>query len=535
MSHTRTRLHGLFLLSVVLAASCDSGVPSAGIDGTGSAKGRAIISLGRVLGTGAIQVNGVLYDTRSAKITIDGSSGSQTDLNEGDIVLVQGTLDSGDLSAEAQQVNTDHVLQGTVESIDTAGGSLVALGQTVQINDDTAFGASLAGGLPGLSNGDQIKVSGFRNLRGVIEATRIDRQAAGVSVLKTTGAITSVAPDGSHLSINGLVVDYSDVQGLTANVRSGFVRGAFVEVHGSVPAAGGPLVADGIELKVNRLAADRIAHIQGYFTTPDSATSGNFAVDGLAVSTTSTTTFTGAVTDSVPITVKGAADAGGVVVASSITAPLSLPITPTFTLRGRVFNATTGPIAGASVFVWVQTATFGYSSGLSGGSIKSGLDGGFSYQAPVGATLLVQANAPGYVQPCAVWLDANNAGTSHDVELVATSTLDSFNPPLPNSAAGATSVSGTAYETTPAGRQPIAGAMVWLVDNSIGDLVYAETFTDRNGHYFACNLPHPASLPPSALLSGAALVLRATGFQDADIYAIDTSQSIVLDVEMKRN
>ena len=182
-------------------------------------------------------------------------------------------------------------------------------------------------------------------------------------------------------------------------------------------------------------------------------------------------------------------DTVGSVVASNVQTGFVIPSGPTSGSQGRVFDALNGPVAGADVFIWVQTPTVGYSYTLAGGGIKSMSDGNFvAASLGAGPLLLVNALKPGYVQPCAVFVDSSKGVVSLDVELVAESTLDSFNPPLPLSAVGAISLSGTIYETTAAGRQPISGARLWFGDG-IG-FTYASTLSDRNGHYFACNLPN---------------------------------------------
>ena len=248
MNLARSSLHGVLFLAALLVASCNVDVGNVGIDGTGVAGGRDIISVGSVRKLGSIEVNGLSYDTNGATVTIDEGVGAAADLNVGDVVIVEGRLNTGEGKAVAQRITVDHVLQGRVEAIDVANRSLVALGQTIRLAADTSFSTSLANGLSALSVGDAINVSGFRKLRGAIEARRIDRQA-GAAVLKTTGAVTDVAADGRHFSINGLVVDYGAAQMLPANARDMLGRGVFVAVKGSAPVAGGPLVATSVQVK----------------------------------------------------------------------------------------------------------------------------------------------------------------------------------------------------------------------------------------------------------------------------------------------
>jgi len=531
MSHTRSRPHALFLMVAILVlGACDSGLVSTGIDGTGMARGREIVSVGRVRSLGSIEVNGVRFDTTGATFTIDGSSGGQADLEVGDVVLVEGTLNSGEITAVAQRVVADHVLQGAIDAIDAANGSFLALGQRVHVSANTSFATALANGLGALAVGDRINVSGFRNLHGVIEATRIDRQASGVA-LKTTGAVTDVAADGRHLSINDLVVDYGTAQWIPANGRDTFTRGDVVEVKGTAPAGGGPFVAASVQLKSKRIAgaADRLAHVEGYLTALDPDDARRIEVNGIAVSSTATTTFDGTVTVDAPIAVKGTVDTGGGVVATSVNALPFPQVGPKAGIQGRIFDAISGPVADVLVNAYVQTQLYGYSYQFVNGPLMTAQDGRFTSN-PIESTSLMNlyAHKTGYVQPCAVFVDGNNA-MNIEVELVAESTLDAFNPPPPMSALGAITVTGKVYETTPGGRLPVVGARLWFGD-SMG-ITYATTVTDRSGNYIACGLPHDSRW---TRVWGNELWAQKDGFQDSVIDAIDASHSNVIDIEMKR-
>ena len=48
------------------------------------------------------------------------------------------------------------------------------------------------------------------------------------------------------------------------------------------------------------------------------------------------------------------------------------------------------------------------------------------------------------------------------------------------------SVNGVVFKTTATGRQPVAGAIVWL-EETMG-ITYANTLSDRSGGYFVCNV-----------------------------------------------
>ena len=259
----------------------------------------------------------------------------------------------------------------------------------------------LANGLGGLSVGDRIDVSGFRNLRGTIQATRIDRRASG-GTLKTTGAITGVATDGRHFSINNLLVDHGSAVWTPAGARDTFARGDVVEVKGAVPAGGSVLVATSVQLKSNRLggAAERLAHVEGYLTALDPVDARRIEVNGLTVSSTGATTFDGTVTVDAPLAVKGTVVADGGVVATSVTGSQLQQPGSGFTIQGRVFDAISGPVASPLVDIFVQTPSHGYSYWYAQGSpLSAGQDGRFTAGAASNAVMKVYAVKPGFVQP----------------------------------------------------------------------------------------------------------------------------------------
>jgi hypothetical protein len=197
-------------------------------------------------------------------------------------------------------------------------------------------------------------------------------------------------------------------------------------------------------------------------------------------------------------------------------------------VEGRVFDAVSGPVAAATVFIWIELPDgTGYSlSGASGSALQSDADGHFTTLVPATAGLVITAVKAGFLQPCAVVRDANSG--SFDVELVAQATLDASNPPPPQSATGAITTTGTVYEVVAGNRQPIAGAQVEFDAN---DLVVATTVSDRDGHYLACDVPGAGA---GIFAGGAELTAQKLGFVEATVYPIDTSHSGVIDVEMKR-
>lgn len=163
---------------------------TAGIDRTGSPV-PGVAALGTVTAFGSVVVNGVRYDTSSARFTVDDSPGSQSDLGIGDVVLVRGTVDASGLTGVATSVVADDRVQGPIASIDSAAGVVVVLGQTVRVGADTTFDDRIQPrSLAGLRVGDVVEVAGLVESDGAIRATRLEPKLAG-SELELTGLVSS--------------------------------------------------------------------------------------------------------------------------------------------------------------------------------------------------------------------------------------------------------------------------------------------------------------------------------------------------------
>lgn len=278
---------GLLLGAALMnLAACGGGGSSetqlGGIEGTGFA-------VGTITGFGSIFVNGIEFSTSTASITIDGRAGTQADLRVGDVVSVVGPINAATATGNATSVTFDDNVEGPIDSVNVASGSLVVLGQTVRVDGGTAFDDGVANcRLDALQPGQVVEVSGFRDTTGVVRATRIECKAAG-GELEVTGSVAALDTNQRRFQINALTVDYSQAQ--LQNFPSGQpANGQTVEAKGTAVNAG-VLTATRVEFKGQGIPVnngDRV-EIEGLVTRFVSAT--DFDVAGQPITTAVGTPF----------------------------------------------------------------------------------------------------------------------------------------------------------------------------------------------------------------------------------------------------
>lgn len=314
----------LLILGTATLAACGGGSDRvAGIDGGGSPAPVAndIVAQGRITGFGSVIVNGVRYDTSGATITIDDEPGTESDLAIGQVVVVTGTVNTAGTEGTATSVVFDDAVEGPIDAIDVANGTLTVLGQTVRVNADTSFEDDIEPeSLEGLSVGDIVEVSGYFDADGVIVATHIELEDAG-SDFEVTGVAQNVDSAAMTFEINALVVDYS--MAMLEDFPNGAPEdGQRVEAKGSALGANGELLATEVEFEDDGFDLDDgdDVEIEGLITRFASAT--DFDVNGLPVTTNGGTEYeNGSSADlalNVRVEVEGEIDANGVLVADEI-------------------------------------------------------------------------------------------------------------------------------------------------------------------------------------------------------------------------
>jgi len=166
------------------------------------------------------------------------------------------------------------------------------------------------------------------------------------------------------------------------------------------------------------------------------------------------------------------------------------PVAPTAPTAPAVLNTTLSGVVAEngrpieSAYVEVQWSCGGGCSSATGGTT----DAAGRYviaRLPDGVPVWVTAHKDGFVQQCAATV-VMGAGVSLDLRLTSIASLSTAQPV---SGAGFRTVSGTVFESTAAGRRPVADSLVSAYSEA---LYYAEpvafTRSDAAGRYLLCGL-----------------------------------------------
>lgn len=316
----------LAVFSAVLLAACGSGggsgEPVAGIDAGGGTNptAAAVVSQGAITGFGSVIVNGVRYDTNGATVSIDDNPGVESDLVVGQVVTVRGTINSNGTTGTATSVSFNDLVEGPIDSINAAGGTMVVLGQTVVVTVDTVFEPGIdPASLAGLAVDQVVEISGYFDAAGAIVATYVDRED-NPGEYEVTGIAGNVNGGTFTLDIGNLTVNYSTA--LPEDFPNGGPEnGQLLEAKGTTINAQGQLVATRIEYKGNdNDFGDDQVEIEGFITDFTSAT--DFAISGLSITTTASTVYLNGTSADLALNRKveaeGSINANGVLVADKI-------------------------------------------------------------------------------------------------------------------------------------------------------------------------------------------------------------------------
>lgn len=297
-------IYRVLLLSFIFGsfASCGpSPQAGGGIGGTGNT---ASVASGPITGFGSVFVSGYEYDTGTTSMTIDGKSGSQSELKKGMVVLVNATLthNYGTNDPPQRTANTlfyEDTVEGIVQSVAPDGSSLVVLGQTMAITTTTIIDVTIPGQniLSLMPGRDLVEVSGFVTGDGVIVGTLIDLKT-GTPDYEVKGFIKNHDATRHTFAIGSLTIDYrnaelKDMPSQSSNAWNGLL----VDVRGNQVSSGGS-GPYGIRMTATKMKPEGLGigdgedvEVEGFVTQV--LGQGDFFLGNVHVQTNAGTTFEG--------------------------------------------------------------------------------------------------------------------------------------------------------------------------------------------------------------------------------------------------
>ena len=281
-------------MSALLVVSCIGSTLTAG----GGIGGSGIIKIASISAFGSIVVGGTTFDTSEAAIIIEGTQIgigdeiARDNLYIGQVVVVEGVVESDGTTINAEGVIYNNIVEGPVQSVvrDINGSveQFVTLGQTVIVNSITVLNEFTQ---DELELNDLVAVSGFVDDTGAIRATYIERIGTfnPGAVVEINGLIMDLDTDQQTFAINDQIVSY--VSADTSRLPDGGVTDdLLVEVQGTLESVGGIMKADFIEpgdaLEV--LDSDQL-EVTGFVT--DIVSIAEFTIGNIPVRTDASTDF----------------------------------------------------------------------------------------------------------------------------------------------------------------------------------------------------------------------------------------------------
>jgi hypothetical protein len=266
---------GLSAAATALLVACGGGSDS------GGASAESVYQ-GTIGGFGSVIVNGVRFDDRAARITVDDELVSVGALKLGMRTDVTGSVASDGSTGTASSCVVDTSVRGPIASIDTSTNSFKIRGISVVVDDKTVYeGAS---NLAALKVGDWVEVHGsvdFANR--VVQATRVEVKAPeDVGRIVLFGKATAVT--ATTFSLGDLTVNYSAAR-LIGFDNNTITEGAVVRVRSNASPVNNVLTATVVKaVKAPRLLDGTPATVEGRVQQYKSVS--DFLVSGTAVDAT---------------------------------------------------------------------------------------------------------------------------------------------------------------------------------------------------------------------------------------------------------
>jgi hypothetical protein len=199
----------LLALSAALFSACGGGGDAA--SDAFASESATSYAAGPISGLGSVIVNGVRYDDSAATVLDDeDASRSREVLKLGMMVEIDASqMNHAAALGKALRIRFGSEIVGPVDSVDAAAGTLVVLGQTVEIKPVTVFDDNLSGGLAALTAGTVLEVHGlFDAATGRYVATRLEAKP-GATFYKLRGMIANLDTAAQTFTLGGEVINYA--------------------------------------------------------------------------------------------------------------------------------------------------------------------------------------------------------------------------------------------------------------------------------------------------------------------------------------
>jgi hypothetical protein len=188
-----------------------------------------VVVSGPIATDGGLTVNDTTLEIGTASVVVNGNPATAADLRAGQVIRVIAQQDGSTTTALFIEFRKN--LSGNIESLDSAAGSLTALGQKIVTVAATRFDIPGVTRLEDLQVGDRIMVSGIPTPTGEIFATYIGPDDAAAP-FEVTAVITATDQPGLSFNLGSLTVDFS--RAMLLDVATGMPQsGSIVRVIGS--------------------------------------------------------------------------------------------------------------------------------------------------------------------------------------------------------------------------------------------------------------------------------------------------------------
>lgn len=253
---SRAVFRSTLMASALIALSACGGAdaPATPSNAAPSAGKSALLADGQISGFGSVFIDGQRFDTSTAKVMLNGSQGSESDLEQGMEARVFGR------DGKADRLEMDDRLRGEIQSIDADAQSFTVLDTVVLVDEQTVFrGTRFAD----LAVGDQVAVAGPSNADGAIQASFVGTPRGTADGAQLRGRIAALDETRLQFRLGRVLVDYSAAELIDS--PDGLANGDAVRVMGSRLASAEVPTFSARQIKEleRDLPSDRVVRIRG--------------------------------------------------------------------------------------------------------------------------------------------------------------------------------------------------------------------------------------------------------------------------------